>query len=75
MSLISLYSEKQEAFALPKGYVAKNYIAEVAKMNSKGTLGNDLVQRDLIDPTFRPPTAQNSYLETVFQKGKNKNQK
>lgn len=73
MSLKSLYSTKKDALAPPAGYATKNYISKVAKMNSKGTLGNDLVQRNMVDPTFRPPSASNSYLETVFQQGLNKN--
>lgn len=73
MSLKSLYNTKKDAFAPPTGYASNNYISKVAKMNSKGTLGNDLVQRDMIDPTFRPPLASTSYLETVFQQGLNKN--
>ena len=73
MSLLSIFKTKKDAFAPPPGYASNNYTAKVAKMNSKGTLGNDLVQRDLIDPTFRPPLASSSYLETIFQQGLNKN--
>lgn len=73
MSLKSLYNTKKDAFAPPAGYASDNYIAKVAKMNSKGKYGNDLVQKDLVDPTFRPPLASNSYLETIFQQGLNKN--
>jgi hypothetical protein len=40
-------------------------------MEKNGT--NDLVERNMVDPTFRPPAAGTSYLETVFQDGLNKN--
>ena len=73
MSLLSMFDEKKDAFAPPEGYATRTYTSKVAKMNTKGTAGNDLVQRDKVDPTFRPPLASNSYLETVFQKGLNKN--
>lgn len=73
MSLKSLYNTKKDAFAPPPGYATNNYVSKVARMNSKGTLGNDLVQRNLADPTFSPPVAPNPYLETIFQQGLNKN--
>jgi hypothetical protein len=73
MSLSTLYSEKKTALAPPPGFTQDNYYTYVAKMNSKGTYGNDLVQRDMIDPTFRPPAASTSYMEQVFQDGLNKN--
>ena len=73
MSIKSLYSKNKGTFAPPPGYASNNYTTKVAKMNSKGTYGNDLVQRDMIDPTFRPPLASNSYLETIFQQGQNNN--
>lgn len=73
MSLRSLYNTKKDAFAPPTGYASNTYTKKVAEMNSKGTLGNDLVQKDLIDPTFRPPSTFSPYLETIFQQGLNKN--
>lgn len=73
MSLKSLFSKTRGTFAPAPGYASQNYLTKVAKMNSKGTYGNDLVQRDMVDPTFRPPLASNSYLETLFQKGQNNN--
>ena len=73
MSLKSLYSKNKGTFAPPTNYSTNTYSKHVAEMNSKGTAGNDLVQRDKIDPTFRPPLTANSYLETVFQQGLNKN--
>jgi hypothetical protein len=69
MSLTALYNEKKTAFAPPKNQTT--YEEFVFEMEKNGT--NDLVERDMVDPTFRPPLASNSYLETVFQDGLNKN--
>jgi hypothetical protein len=69
MSLTALYNEKKTAFAPPKNQTT--YEKFVFEMEKNGT--NDLVERDMVDPTFRPPLASNSYLETVFQDGLNKN--
>ena len=30
---------------------------------------NDLVERDMVDPTFRPPLVSNSYEANIFQNG------
>lgn len=69
MSLADLYNEKKTAFAPPANQTT--YEEFVFEMEKNGT--NDLVDRDMVDPTFRPPTAANTYLETVFQDGLNKN--
>jgi len=69
MSLTDLYNEKKTALAPPANQTT--YEEFVFEMEKNGT--NDLVERDMVDPTFRPPTAANSYLETVFQDGLNKN--
>lgn len=69
MSLTALYNEKKTAFAPPTNQTT--YEQFVFDMEKNGT--NDLVERDMVDPTFRPPLASNSYLETVFQDGLNKN--
>jgi hypothetical protein len=69
MSLTELYNEKKTALAPPANQTT--YEEFVFEMEKNGT--NDLVDRDMVDPTFRPPTAANSYLETVFQDGLNKN--
>lgn len=69
MSLTALYNEKKTALAPPANQTT--YEEFVFEMEKNGT--NDLVERDMVDPTFRPPTAANSYLETVFQDGLNKN--
>jgi hypothetical protein len=36
-------------------------------MEKNGT--NDLVERDMVDPTFRPPLVSNSYQAQVFAEG------
>jgi hypothetical protein len=69
MSLTDLYNEKKTALAPPANQTT--YEEFVFEMEKNGT--NDLVDRDMVDPTFRPPTAANTYLETVFQDGLNKN--
>jgi hypothetical protein len=69
MSLTDLYNEKKTALAPPANQTT--YEEFVFEMEKNGT--NDLVERDMVDPTFRPPSAASSYLETVFQDGLNKN--
>ena len=69
MSLTDLYNEKKTALAPPVNQTT--YEEFVFEMEKNGT--NNLVGRDMVDPTFRPPTAANTYLETVFQDGLNKN--
>lgn len=73
MSLRSLYNQNKGTFAPPPSYSTRNYLTKVAQMNSKGTAGNDLVQRNAVDFTFRPPAAISSYLQTLFQRGQNNN--
>jgi hypothetical protein len=69
MSLTDLYNEKKTALAPPENQTT--YEEFVFEMEKNGT--NNLVDRDMVDPTFRPPTAADTYLETVFQDGLNKN--
>jgi hypothetical protein len=69
MSLTDLYNEKKTALAPPANQTT--YEEFVFEMEKNGT--NNLVDRDMVDPTFRPPTAADTYLETVFQDGLNKN--
>lgn len=69
MSLTTLYSQKKTAFTPPANQ--ETYNEFVFNMELHGT--NDLVERDMVDPTFRPPSAATSYLETVFQNGLNNN--
>ena len=69
MSLTDLYNEKKTALAPTVDQTT--YEEFVFEMEKNGT--NNLVDRNMVDPTFRPPTAADTYLETVFQDGLNKN--
>ena len=69
MSLTELYNEKKTALAPPLNQ--ETYNEFVFEMEKNGT--NDLVERNMVDPTFRPPLATDSYLQQVFQDGLNKN--
>ena len=70
MSLLGLLNKKNKnPLAPPPNQTT--YTQFVFNMESHGT--NDLVERDMVDPTFRPPATATSYLETVFQKGLNNN--
>jgi hypothetical protein len=67
MSLTTLYSEKKTALAPPKNQ--ETYTEFVFDMEKNGT--NDLVERNMIDPTFRPPSVTDTYLARVFAEDKN----
>jgi hypothetical protein len=70
MSLTTLYNQKKTAFAPPQNQTT--YEEFVFEMEKNGT--NDLVERDMVDPTFRPPLTQDSYIATVFAESANQNQ-
>ena len=67
MSVSSLYIEKKSAFAPPVSQTT--YEQFVFNMERNGT--NDLVERDMVDPTFRPPLVSNSYEANNFKVGSN----
>jgi hypothetical protein len=67
MSVSSLYIEKKTAFAPPANQTT--YEQFVFQMEINGT--NDLVERDMVDPTFRPPLVSNSYQANNFKAGSN----
>jgi hypothetical protein len=67
MSVSSLYVEKKTAFAPPVNQ--QTYEQFVFQMEKNGT--NDLVERDMVDPTFRPPLVSNSYQANNFKAGSN----
>ena len=69
MSIAELYVEKRSPLAPPP--TQTTYDQFVFDMERNGT--NDLVERDMVDPTFRPPQASDSYLAQNFQKGLNTN--
>ena len=63
MSLITLYEEKKSAFGPP--VVQDTYEQFVFNMERNGT--NDLVERNMIDPTFRPPLPEDTYIAQTFR--------
>ena len=69
MSIIDQYLQKKSPLAPPA--TQTTYEQFVFDMERTGT--NDLVERDMVDPTFRPPQASNSYQAQNFQKGLNSN--
>ncbi len=65
MSLITLYGEKKSALAPPANQ--ETYEEFVFDMERNGT--NDLVARDMVDPTFRPPLPEDTYIAQLFREG------
>ena len=65
MSLITLYEEKKSAFGPP--VVQDTYEQFVFDMERNGT--NDLVEKNMIDPTFRPPLPDATYVAQLFREG------
>lgn len=63
MSLVDQYNEKKTVFTPPINQTT--YEQFVFNMERNGT--NDLVERDLVDPTFRPPATNSSYVATKFK--------
>lgn len=61
MSLLELYA-KQHTLG-PDGQ--QTYEQTVFQMERAGV--NDLVERNMIDPTFRPPLPEDSYISTLFE--------
>lgn len=64
-SVSSLYIEKKSAFA--PSVNQSTYEQFVFLMEKNGT--NDLVERNEIDSTFRPPVPSDSYVEDIFKNG------
>lgn len=70
MSLLGLLNGKnRNPLAPPPNQTT--YEQFVFKMAASGT--NDLVERNAVDTTFRPPLAQTTYQETIFQEQRNRN--
>jgi hypothetical protein len=65
MSLITLYEEKKSAFGPP--VVQDTYEQFIFDMEKNGT--NDLVERNQVDPTFRPPLPEDTYTAQLFKEG------
>ena len=64
MSLIGLYSKHKTALATTK---RETYQEFVFAMERSGV--NDLVAKNMVDPTFRPPTAYDTYIQALFKEG------
>jgi hypothetical protein len=62
MSLIDIFNKNQSSFT-PINLMT--YEQFVFNMEKNGV--NDLVARDKVDPTFRPPLVSNSYLASLFK--------
>jgi hypothetical protein len=69
MSLAELYVEKRSPFAPPP--TQTTYEQFVFDMERNGT--NDLVERNEVDDTFRPPLTPDTYLAQNFQSAINQN--
>jgi hypothetical protein len=63
MSLIDQYNEKKTVFTPPANQTT--YEQFVFNMERNGT--NDLVERNLVDPTFRPPDTNDTYIAANFK--------
>ena len=61
MSLLDLYSKTPSRVAAAK---PDTYEKRVFRMEAAGL--NDLVERNQVDPTFRPPLPEDSYIATLF---------
>lgn len=65
MSLLTSYEEKRSAFSPPA--VQDTYEQFVFNMERNGT--NDLVTKNMVDPTFRPPLPEDTYVAQLFKEG------
>ena len=65
MGLATLFEEKKTALAPPENQTT--YEQFVFNMERNGT--NDLVERNQVDPTFRPPLPEDSYTAQLFREG------
>lgn len=70
MSLLGLF-KKKNANPLAPVPNQETYTEFVFNMEKNQT--NDLVQRNNVDFTFRPPASTTKYQETIFQEQRNRN--
>jgi len=70
MSLLGLF-KKKNANPLAPTPNQETYTQFVFNMEKNQT--NDLVQRNNVDFTFRPPATTTKYQETIFQEQRNRN--
>ncbi len=64
MSILDLYTKNTSNLDAPK---QTTYQETVLIRESTGQ--NALVQKDLMDPTFRPPLPEDTYIATIFEEG------
>lgn len=70
MSLLGLLNKKNRNPLAPPP-VKETYEQFVFEMEKNQT--NDLVERNNVDFTFRPPASPTKYQETIFQEQRNRN--
>ena len=70
MSLLGLFNKKNKNPLAPPPN-QETYTEFVFDMEKNHT--NDLVERNNVDFTFRPPAATTKYQETIFQEQRNRN--
>ena len=70
MSLLGLLNKRNRNPLAPPP-VQDTYEQFVFEMEKNQT--NDLVQRNNVDFTFRPPASPTKYQETIFQEQRNRN--
>lgn len=65
MSILDLFAKNQKTVGVKKNQTT--YKDKIFEMERTGV--NDLVAMDLMDPTFRPPIPQDSYIAEMFKDG------
>jgi len=70
MSLLGLFNKKNTNQLAPAPN-QETYTEQVFEMERTRT--NDLVERNNVDFTFRPPATTTKYQETIFQEQRNRN--
>lgn len=64
MSILDLYAKNTSNLDAPKPTTYQEII-----LQRESTGQNALVQKDLMDPTFRPPLPEDTYIATTFKEG------
>lgn len=61
MALIDVYNKQRTNFAPADTQTYEQFVFDMER-----TGVNDLVAKDKVDPTFRPPQGQATYTEAIF---------
>lgn len=69
MAILDVYDKQKTIFAPANTQTYEQYVFEMEKSGI-----NDLVAKDLVDPTFRPPLTTDTYTEAMFKKNLTANQ-